>query len=361
MNVLMLSTDREISRAGSPVQKRMEWISSVTDKLHILVLGGDKGGTEQISEKLTIQSVPVLSKALIPLYAYFSAKKIIEKNWLVTSQDEFIGIAGYLLKRLKGISWEAQVHTDIASAEYKQFSLQNRMRTFIARHAYQYASSIRTVSLRVQENLKNWKGVSTIPMTVLPVFIDLDKFYQRKDRNDGLFQIISVSRLSKEKRIDVVLRVFSQIYNKHPNVRLMIVGDGPEKSSLENICKELSIEGAVEFLGQVDNVEDYYVHADLYVLNSAYESYGRTIVEAMAAGLPVVSTNVGIAREMLKGGAGEIFSNEDELGATLEDFILRPEKVVEMGTIGRNKAGALFDKQKYLDDLTKSWELCLYE
>lgn len=359
MNVLMLSTDREILRRGSPTQKRMEFISGAADILHILVLGSEKKSTEQISAKLVVQGVPVLHKILIPFYAYIAGKKIIGKNWIVTSQDEFIGIAGYLLKRLRRIPWEAQVHTDIASPEYRRFSLQNRIRAFIARHIYKHASLMRVVSDRVKNNLEEWRGINTVSMYILPVFIDLEKYKKKEVREDNIFRIISVSRLSPEKRIGGILESFAKLYQKHKNIELLIVGDGPERKKLQNFVSVLGIADVVEFVGHVDNVEDYYARADLYALNSAYESYGRTIIEAMAAGLPVISTDVGIADEFIKKYAvGYVVQDEEGFKNALETLYKKKELAMNMGASGKKATIQLFDKSTYITALRSAWNSC---
>ena len=358
MNVLMLSIDKEILKDGGPVQKRMEFISGAADTLHILVLGSENKITNTVSEKLIVQGIPVLHKIFIPVYAYLSAKKIVAEDWIVTTQDEFIGIAGYLLKRLKGIPWEAQVHTDIAAREYKTFSLQNRIRTSIARRIYPRATRIRAVSVRVKKSLQQWKNMFVVPIDILPVFIDTSKFYKNTNRGDNVFRVISVSRLSSEKRIDGILCAFAVFHKEHKDTELLIVGDGVERANLEALAHKLQITNAVEFVGQVDNVEDYYADADVYVLNSAYESYGRTIVEAMASGLPVISTDVGIAREFIeKVSTGEVVDSIEEMEISLE------RSYEEIGRNAHIKEGVnnqlkleIFSREGYLGALRSNWE-----
>lgn len=356
MKVLMLSTDRDILKEGSPTQKRMELISDAVERLHILVLGSEAKSIKNISEKLIIQGVPSLSKIFIPLRAYQAARKIVKRGWIVTSQDEFIGIAGYLLKRVNGIPWEAQVHTDIASPEYRKFSLQNRARAFIARHTYVYATRVRAVSERVKQNLLQWKHFFVVPIDILPVFIDTSKFYKNTNRSDNVFRVISVSRLSPEKRIDGVIRAFATLHQKYTDTELVIVGDGVEREYLENLVKELEIVDATVFAGSVDNVEDYYARADLYVLNSAYESYGRTIVEAMAVGLPVLSTDVGIVREFTEEStAVNIIKDNDDLSVRLQEYFQKRDYLSETGERGRQFVLELFSDDEYKESLRSNW------
>lgn len=104
------------------------------------------------------------------------------------------------------------------------------------------------------------------------------------------YSIVSVGRLSKQKDYPTLLTAFSLLLYKLPQTNLFIVSDGPEKNKLLKLTKRLGIEKKVIFLGWVDNFFPYLSQADIFVFSSNYEGFGITIIEAMAAGVPVIST-----------------------------------------------------------------------
>lgn len=105
--------------------------------------------------------------------------------------------------------------------------------------------------------------------------------------------ILAVGRIAKQKDYSTLLRAFNLI-NKNNNPRLVIVGgvhEPAEKQKLEHFIQANNLAELVDFVGFTENIQDYYAMADIFVLSSAWEGFGNVIVEALAFGLPVVSTN----------------------------------------------------------------------
>jgi glycosyltransferase involved in cell wall biosynthesis len=123
--------------------------------------------------------------------------------------------------------------------------------------------------------------------------------------NEDERMILAVGRLSKEKAQIDLLRAFRKLSDTHAevNARLVIVGDGPERGQLEDAASSLGIGDRVVFTGQVKNVEVYYGAADVLVNPSHSEGSPYVLLEAMAAGLPIVATAVG--------GVPELFENNE--------------------------------------------------
>lgn len=134
---------------------------------------------------------------------------------------------------------------------------------------------------------------------VIPNFIDLTKFKrQRKDHfktaicPNGEKLIVHTSNFREVKRVDDVVRIFHKISETIP-ARLLLVGDGPERSLIEGLCRELGIYDEVRFLGKLEAVEEVLSVADLFLMPSEKESFGLAALEAMACEVPVISSNVG--------------------------------------------------------------------
>ncbi len=114
--------------------------------------------------------------------------------------------------------------------------------------------------------------------------------------------IISVGRLVPWKGFDALIRVFSRLVKREKKLRLMIVGDGPEKSRLEKTVSDLKLGERVIFSGKLEHdvLLRYIKAADVFVLNTSYEGLSHLVLEAMSLGVPVVTTNVGGNPEVIR-------------------------------------------------------------
>jgi N-acetyl-alpha-D-glucosaminyl L-malate synthase BshA len=104
--------------------------------------------------------------------------------------------------------------------------------------------------------------------------------------------VIHASNFRKIKRVGDVIRIFAKIRQKLP-AKLLLVGDGPERAMAESTCRELGYCDDIRFLGKQEQMEEILAISDLFLLTSEYESFGLAALEAMAAGVPVISTNAG--------------------------------------------------------------------
>lgn len=134
---------------------------------------------------------------------------------------------------------------------------------------------------------------------VIPNFIDLKRFHQQNKDHfrklitaDGQKVLIHTSNFRKVKRIDDVIKTFEKVRAKMP-ARLLMVGDGPERNRAEEMCRELDLCDDIYFLGSQNSVEEIYAIGDLFLLPSENESFGLSALEAMACGVPVISSNAG--------------------------------------------------------------------
>jgi N-acetyl-alpha-D-glucosaminyl L-malate synthase BshA len=94
------------------------------------------------------------------------------------------------------------------------------------------------------------------------------------------------------KRVDDVVRIFDLVRQQIP-CKLLLVGDGPERGRIENLCRELKVCNHTHFLGKLKNVEQVYSVADLFLLPSETESFGLSALEALTGGVPVISSDTG--------------------------------------------------------------------
>jgi len=134
---------------------------------------------------------------------------------------------------------------------------------------------------------------------VIPNFIDFGRFNKKPREHfkqmiapHGEKIIIHTSNFRKVKRIEDVIAVFSQIIKEIP-AKLLLIGDGPERSHIEKVCREFNTCDWVTFLGKQEAIEEILSIGDLFILPSESESFGLAALEAMACEVPVISSNAG--------------------------------------------------------------------
>jgi 1,2-diacylglycerol 3-alpha-glucosyltransferase len=176
-------------------------------------------------------------------------------------------------------------------------------------------------------------GVKTLAR-VVPTGIELNQFSQGDGRRfrarHAIPQerpvLVHVSRLAYEKNIEFVLRALVRIKAEIPDVLLIIAGEGPAKQELEALVQALGLTGNTLFTGYLDrngSLEDCYCAGDAFVFASRTETQGLVLLEAMALGVPVVSTAVMGTKEVLGDGQGSLIADEDE-----DDFAAKATRIL---------------------------------
>lgn len=130
-------------------------------------------------------------------------------------------------------------------------------------------------------------------------FVDVDRFtrkpidaFRKVIAPSGERILIHASNFRKIKRVQDVVKIFYEVNKSIPS-KLLFVGDGPERSTAEDLARELGVFEEIRFVGKQEQMEDILAIGDLFLLTSEYESFGLAALEAMAAGVPVISTNAG--------------------------------------------------------------------
>lgn len=146
------------------------------------------------------------------------------------------------------------------------------------------------------------------PIEVIHNFVDVERFnrkpidaFRKVIAPEGERILLHASNFRKVKRVQDVVKIFYNIQKKVP-AKLLFVGDGPERGTAEQLCRELKVCDNVRFVGKQEQMEDILAIADLFLLTSDYESFGLAALEAMAAGVPVISTNAGGLPEIMVHG-----------------------------------------------------------
>lgn len=342
MKILMLSKDIKILDRESPVFARMKDLSGLFDELHIVVIGKKP---KQINlakqDKLLIYNATSFFIFFSLFKAFWKGSAVASKlkkggNW-VTAQDPFeTGVLAYLISIFYGLKLQLQVHTDISSLHFRKESALNRFRFALFAWLIERADSIRVVSKKVYEwtVLKYPKKASC--SFLLPIFVDASELLSRQSSVDlakefpGVSKsVLVVSRLETEKRIDLAIEAFKQASERIPNMILIICGDGSLLTELEDLADKFGIKDQVKFVGWQKDLVPYYRFADCLLVTSAYEGYGMNMAEATICGLPIVATDVGIAKE---DGALIISDDPEDISRKIAEA-LKGDKPTSQGTI----------------------------
>ena len=182
----------------------------------------------------------------------------------------------------------------------------------------------------VSENLRNetFKHFDIKKeIEVIVNFVDVSRFtrkpidaFKKVISPNGERVLLHASNFRKIKRVQDVVKIFAEVNKKLPS-KLLFVGDGPERSTAEDLARELGVCDEIRFVGKQEQMEDIMAIADLFLLTSEYESFGLAALEAMAAGVPVVSTNAGGLSEIVTPGESGYMSNVGDVQSMSEQAL----------------------------------------
>lgn len=325
MRVLSVGTDRALFEEGSASRARHEAYARRLGCLDIVVLDhGEVRGSR--SRELSVTPVGAYHALLRGVYAFLAARKLPPPD-LVTAQDPFeIGLVAWVIARNRGVPLHVQVHTDFLSPAFARHSFKNRIRRMLAGFVLRRAARVRVVSEGIKEGIRRQYRIRA-PVSVLPIFVDVGKYAQTRREKHPHFKIafLAIGRLEPEKNFTLAIEALAKARASGHDAGLTIVGKGSEEERLRGETRRLGLERYVEFAGVQGDISPYLARADALLLTSHYEGYGMVIVEALAARVPVIATDVGVARE-----AGAIVASPREFVQTVLDWISRGPRAAEL-------------------------------
>lgn len=371
MRVLTVGTDKKIFEDGSATQTRIISYGSIVEELHIICFTKKGFKEKKISSNVYIYPTNSISKIFwIRDTLSFSKVFLAKKIDLVSAQDPFeSGLAAFLIARKLKAKLHIQIHTDFLSPYFSKESFLNKIRVIVAKFLLPRAHGIRVVSERIKNSLIPYHlSLITTPV-VLPIRVTntslekKDSDFLRKKYPAFEYFILMVGRLEKEKNVSLAIESFAEVSKSFENIALVIVGEGSLKESLKKEIERLKLGDKVFFEGWREDLQDYYESASIFLHTSYYEGYGLVLSEAGASGLPIVSTNVGIAEEMQNLGLAVFLTDGNK--SVVSDVIKR---VLETLPKAKEKAlkgkeiilKTLISEEEYLERYKVAWEKCLW-
>ncbi len=258
---------------------------------------------------------------------YFSKLALINSSIPIVTHIHNTKIEEYLHRRLinRWLSFRTNLYISVSKAVYDMVEKMHNM--FKKQHIILYNAI----------NLNNFKWIK--------------RTYPKNH-----FNIISTARLMPQKNLDNLIRAFAKIHRKYSNTTLTIVGDGKERSNLENLAKSLNTH--VFFTGYQKDVSIYLYKADLFVLPSIYEGFGNSHIEAVATGLPsIVSKNVP-SIEVTKDCTLICETDAESIYNTIESVISNPALYEDLSD-NTKKIIPQFDIKVYIENLYNMYKQLL--
>ena len=257
--------------------------------------------------------------------------------------------AAYMAKRI--LEQEAKKIPVITTLHGTDITLVGRDKTYapVVAFSINQSDAITAVSQNLRdETYKSFRIEKEIE--VINNFVDSERFarkpidaFKKVIAPNGERILLHASNFRKIKRVGDVVKIFYEVQKELP-AKLLFVGDGPERQLTEELSRSLGVGDNVRFVGKQEQMEDILAIADLFLLTSEYESFGLAALEAMASGVPVVSTNAGGLKEiMIHGETGYMADIGDINGmANYALKILRSDDV-----LNKFKANAASHAKKY--------------
>lgn len=276
-------------------RKWVEYFSNKDYEIHIISMRGTKYSYDK-NVKLHVIEPPFGNK-LSYFFIINRIKNLVKKinpdilhSHYATSYGLYGRLCGF--KPFIVSVWGSDVY---------EFPKSNKLKASLLKYILGGADAVCSTSIDMARETQNYYNKNIV---ITPFGVNIKKFCCKRPILGADNITIGIAKgLEKIYGIDLLIRAFKDLTNEleQENLRLLIVGDGSEKSSLENLCAELNISDKVVFTGRVDNdlIPDYINKMDIVCLPSLSESFGVTAVEACACGRPVVCTNVGGLKEIV--------------------------------------------------------------
>ncbi|MDY3199999.1 MAG: glycosyltransferase [Arcobacter sp.] len=295
------------SLSGGGAERVIQTLSNSLIKkgyeIHIILLNNEKQVYElHANIKVYTLKTSIISKGLgkiifIPLQSielFFLLKKLKVKNAI-----SFLVRANLVFSFVKYFSNFKVVISErsFASKHYERKSFSNQIMNFLIKKLYFKADLIVPISNGIKESLVKDYHLNENKISVIhnPQNIDYINDY-KLFKIDFIFEqnyryFITLGRLIELKDHVNMIKAFRVVKDSNPMVKLLILGEGPLKNNLQSLINNLGLEYDVLLLGFIKNPFEYLKRSDVFVFSSKFEGFGNVIVEAMACGLPVISTN----------------------------------------------------------------------
>ncbi len=377
MSVLYIAEDPMAAIPGSLKYDELTAFSAFVDVLYAIVCTPFqfKGQNTRAGSNLWIYP----TNALFRLWNLFSAWRIaafqitwkfkLQANLIVAETPYLSGYIAYFIAKRNKKRFVVRVSNDFRDPYFRRASLGNRIKSHFAGIVIREATWIEAASEKIKNSLVAFDPTLEARISIILPHIDVEKIAAlpvtvdiRKKYPQFGFIIILASQLSRDKEVDVGIAVTRALVKRYPKTGLIIVGNGDDKGRLKRMARRYGIRQNVVFEPATDAIFSYYKTANASLVTSRYEDHALQLLEALACSCPVVTTPVGVARELLSmppysdficpvGDANCFFERVRqimEVSGFREDFRVNAKYIVN------EKLG--YSKDMYLEKIKNAWQ-----
>jgi glycosyltransferase involved in cell wall biosynthesis len=361
-------------------QRRQAAMAELVEEYHILTrtLRPAPYGPRALWPNCTVHPSNSASRRPFLHDGFRIASRLIAEHGIhvISVRDPFtVGLLGTRLKRTHDVALVVHVMADMLDNPYfVRERLRNRVFNYMAKRVLPRADIVRVSTTREKRRLDRMTPhLGLVPEQIVHVpflvemgsFIEADGCAVRREYSAGRRRpiVLTVGRLERQKDVPTLLRAIAIVAERVPDVLLLVAGDGSERARLERLSARLGLGQRVVFVGRVDHDElpAYYGACDVFAMTSLYEGTCMVLVEAAAAGRPVVATDFAGAEDaILDGESGFIVPIGNELAVAERIlYLLEHEERQAYGARGREHVTAAFERGELLARTRAMWEAAL--
>ena len=329
--------DKElISRHKEYLQASREFPASPISRLVILTGKVERSGILYHEDNLII--VGCKRKIWLEIFMNFSKSNVLNgidfEPQIITCSDPW---ASYFYARLSSIfrvrnashvriPFQLQIHADFLTQKWRRSGVIPLVKSIFARYAINRADQIRCVSNSIAMDIATRFKISATRIISVPVPINVAAVKNDSEKNLPL-SIGFVGRLHAERGLDVFSKAVSSLFKIEPRLKVIVIGDGPERESLRGKLLETIPSSQLEMLGHLNTLEDAWGKIGILLSTAPTESYGRSTREALMHGIPVWGVKSRGIDELIAEAGNEVVRelnvhlSPQELGETLRDLL----------------------------------------
>lgn len=385
VNVLILSKDPSLfAEASGPsigdarrrhifyANRLLERYPGSEIRVLTYTLGRKNGGYDQPTVGLRLYGTRSPHRAMYLFGVLGRLPAVLADGWkpdLVTVQTPWEeGVVGCLLARWLNAKFLPQIHFDMFSVGWVDQHWLNPWRRRVAMSLLRCAGRARVVSTNLRDNVVSHCGLPKERVYVAPVGVNFVaekgcKSHFKSRVSVGLEKrkiVLFVGRLCAEKNLALWVEVARLVREQVPTASFLIVGDGPDEHMLHDLVSEVGLADFFVFAGRKPHEElpPIYAAADVFLLTSHYEGFGRVILEALLSGVPVVSTACSGPEDLITDGQnGYLLPCGDTTGlaARVIELLESDTHAVSMGQAGRKILEDQYSLTALTDRMIDSW------
>ena len=306
----------------------------------------------------------ILSPVINGVKRFSALRKMYNKIFADSSPDLVhvhvaypAGLFALYLKKRKGLEYIISEHDGIYMPGYDNYHVPGKFEKKMVPVIYKNAKKIHTVSKSLGNALVDLKLANTKPI-VIPNVVNTDVFQYREKERSNIFRFIHISSLINQKNPEGMLMAISLVKKERSDLVLKIIG--PAKEKFKKMVKDLSLEKEVVFMGEIPyaDVAKEIGNSDAMIHFTRYETFGCVIAESLCCGVPVIVSDLDVARELVTDGVSGLLVEENKVNDLAEKilFFMKTEfKINSQKIATENQEKFKYDRVgKMFDDLYRS-------